>query len=481
MIITNYKLRMKNIKKSPLSQPGKRVGRDARTTYLLRSCALIALLALSSCAASHASSSSSSSSANASIVSDVQEFDVAGVHVLMRQSTAAPVVSAILFIKGGESAAPAEDPISTEYFALKIVTASGSQRISKDYFERKMVRMGTSISGDAGNDYSAISMECVRENFDTSWAYFTDVMLRPAFDPVEFQNFKHSVLLGLSARESDADSYSTLEADSIYYAGHPYGRMLTVADVERESIPLMQRRFQSLMVKSRLLLSVVGNISREELTKKIESSLAKLPEGSYTPVTIGPPSKAFSPGVHFVSFNRKLPTDYIVGFYLAPSKGDSDYYPYLRLRNFFGGFVFNHIRVQHNLAYAPNVEDRDGKTSVGVITLQTPYVDSAIKLIYEDVDFFQQNQIRQSAIREGVAGWATRNDLNAETTAEQAVKLGQAVLTTGDWHNAFFDYDRLANVTPEELQAAAKKYLRNFNWVIVGDTTGVDRALLESR
>ncbi|HZK76124.1 MAG TPA: insulinase family protein [Candidatus Kapabacteria bacterium] len=442
--------------------------------------ALLAMLALSSCAASHASSSFSGAD-NGGIVSDVQEFDVGGVHVLMRQSTAAPVVSAILFIKGGEVAAPPEDPLSLEYFTLKIAAASGNQLLGKEYFERKMVRMGTSISGDAGNDFSAISMECIRENFDTSWAYFTNVMLHPAFDSVEFQNFKRSVLIGLSARDNDAEVYSNFEADSMYFAGHPYGRIMTAPDVNRESIPLMQQRFQALMVKSRFLLSVVGNISREELTKKIEASIASLPEGSYTPAPVGPPVQAFSPSAHLLAFNRKLPTDYIVGYYHVPSEGDSDYYPYLRLRNFFGGFVFNHIRVQHNLAYAPNVDDRDGKTSIGIITLQTSYVDSAIKLIYEDVDFFQQNLIRESAIREGVAGWATRNYLNAETTADQAVKLGQAVLTTGDWRNAFFDYDKLASVTPQALQAAAEKYLRNFNWVIVGDTVGIDRAMLDSR
>ncbi len=441
---------------------------------------MIFALVLNSCAASHATSSSVPYATN-STVSNVQEFDVDGVHVIMRQSTAAPVVSAVLFIQGGDVVASPSDPISTEYFTLKIAAASGSQRIGKEYFEKKMTRMGSSISGDAGNDYSALSMECTRENFDSSWAYFTDVMLRPAFDPVEFQNFKQSVLIGLDGRDNDPNVYSTFEADSIYYYGHPYGRVMTAQDVDRMTIPLMQERFKQLMVKARFLLSVVGNISKDELTKKIESTIATLPEGSYTPVPVGPPAKAFSPGAVLLPSNRPLPTDYIVGYYLAPSKGDSDYYPYLRLRNFFGGFVFNHIRVEHNLAYAPNVDDRNGATSIGIITLQTPYVDSAINLIYEDVDFFQDNMIRESAIRDGVAGWATRNYMNAETTSSQAVYLGQAVLTTGDWHNAFVDYDKLSSVTPEQLRAAAKKYLRNFNWVIVGDTTGIDRALLESR
>jgi hypothetical protein len=137
--------------------------------------------------------------------------------------------------------------------------------------------------------------------------------------------------------------------------------------------------------------------------------------------------------------------------------------------------------VEHNLAYAPNVDDRDGETSVGEISFQTPYVDSAVKIIYRDVDFFQQNLINQSAIREGVAGWATRNYLNAETTSQQAVNLGQALIETGDWHNAFLNYDKLANVKPIQIVQAANRYLRNFNWVIVGDTTGIDKQLLLSR
>jgi hypothetical protein len=52
---------------------------------------------------------------------------------------------------------------------------------------------------------------------------------------------------------------------------------------------------------------------------------------------------------------------------------------------------------------------------------------------------------------------------------------------TGDWHNAFFSYEKLSQVTPEQLNRAAVRYLRNFNWFVVGDTSGIDRQLLMSR
>ena len=435
---------------------------------------------LAACATSH-SSTSGLLADSANIVTGVQEFDVASIHVIMRQSASAPVVSAILFIKGGSGLTPPDEPVSTEYFAMNVAAASGSERTGKAYFRRKMVGMGTAIRGESGNDYSALSMHCTRENFDTSWAFFSDIVRQPAFDSVEFGNFKQAVLINLSSFGSDPEAYSNHLADSIFYAGHSYGRMISSTDVRRETLDLIARHYRSIMVKSRFLLTVVGNISREELTRKIQSTMADIPEGAFAPLAIGPPSKAFSPGAFFPRFDRKLPTDYVLGYYLIPSRGDSDYYPYLRLRNFFGGFVFNHIRVQHNLAYAPNVDDREGATSIGVISLQTAYVDSAIKIIYDDVDFFQQNTIRVSAIREGVAGWATRNYMKAETTQTQAIYLGQAELMTGDWHNAFFSYDKLARVTPLELVNVANKYLRNFNWVVVGDTSQVSRALLESR
>ena len=170
-----------------------------------------------------------------------------------------------------------------------------------------------------------------------------------------------------------------------------------------------------------------------------------------------------------------------MGFHRIPSKGDTDYYPYVRLRNFMGGFLFQHLRVQTNLAYAPSSDDLAARSAVEMITFQTPYVDSAIKIFYHDVDFFQQNTLLESAVKGNVAKWATSNYLKEETTGEQASALGEAQLMTGSWRNAFVSFDKLADIKPEDIQRVANTYYRNFNWVVVGDTRDVNKALLESR
>jgi len=416
------------------------------------------------------------------VISDVQEFSVDGISVLLRSSSSTPGVSAILFIRGGSSSIDTSLPVSTGYFAMNVAAASGNQDISKAYFRRKSLMMGTYMGGEDGRDYSVLSLRCLRESLDTSWSYFAGVITKPSFDRVEFDNLKRAVLLNITAARNNADLYSKVYADSIYFKGHPYGRQLSIPGVQAQTLEQCREYYKSIMVKSRFLLSVVGNITKEELTALIKrSGLTDLPEGSSPDVARAIPPKSQSPGLYFPPFSRKLPTNYVVGYYLTPSRGDKDYYPYVRLRSFFGGFVFNHIRVQHNLAYAPNVDDGEGETSIGIITFQTPYVDSAVRLVYDDVDFFQQNRIRQSAIRGGAGKFTTSNYVKSETSFSQAVALGQAKLTTGSWENAFISYERLAGVTPEALQNAAIKYLRNFNWFIIGDSTSIDRDLLLSR
>ena len=415
------------------------------------------------------------------VTEQVQEFNVEGIDVILRGNPHSAVMSALMFVKGGSSALSLDEPISTEYFAMAVAPASGTKNFSKGFLRRRMQYLGTFIIGEDTRDYSVMTLRSVRESFDTSWKYFTDVIANPAFDPVEYENFKRNVKLGINSRHQRPDIFSRVKADSIFFQGHPYGRMLNEEDVDRQTLENVEQHYRDIMVRSRMLLVVVGNISKAEMTRMIRNSpLAKLPQGNYVDKPLPIPAKSQSPGVYVSSLGRKLNTNYALAYYLIPNRNDPDYYAYVRLRNFFGGFVFSHIRVEHSLAYAPNVDDQEGKTSIGLITFETPYVDSAVQLIYDDVDFFQNNLIRASAIKSGVGRWTTGNYMEQETSQSQAVALGQAKLLTGDVSNAFLDYSKLESVTPQELVDVGNKYLRNFNWVIVGDGQ-INKRLLEAR
>ena len=60
---------------------------------------------------------------------------------------------------------------------------------------------------------------------------------------------------------------------------------------DTELSPELLLKIHSLMVKSRFLLSVVGNISREELTQKIKATIGNLPEGAFQAPPVQPPAR----------------------------------------------------------------------------------------------------------------------------------------------------------------------------------------------
>ncbi|HEY6171182.1 MAG TPA: insulinase family protein, partial [Candidatus Kapabacteria bacterium] len=260
---------------------------------------------------------------------------------------------------------------------------------------------------------------------------------------------------------------------------HPYGLRLTKEGLNSLTPDGVLRHYKNLMQKSRLLLVIVGNVSRKELEKKMdEGGFNNLPQGNFVMPELPIPAASQRPSASFPTFERKLPTKYVRGYFRIPSKGSPDYYPYVRLRNFLGGFLFQHLRVQSNLSYAPDLTDLDGRESIGMFSFETAYVDSAIRIIQKDIEFFQNNMLLESAIKGGVAKYTTNTFMKQESTPEIASNLGLAELLTGSWENAFVSYDKLSGVKPEDIQRVAKEYLRNINWVVVGDTRDVSKELL---
>jgi zinc protease len=415
-------------------------------------------------------------------LSGVDEFEFEDVQVIHRESNEVPTVTVLLYFKGGTSILPDNNAVANEYFSFNLIPGSGSKLTSKQYYRRKILRMGSGIGGDDGRDYSVLSMRSTREHFDTTWKYFTERLTHPTVDQTEFDNFRRNALVGIESGRQNPDQVGRIFLDSVYFQGHPYSRRLTrdaILSVTPESV---MEHYKKLLDRGRMLLVVVGNISRDELDEKLEQSgIAKLPKSDFEMPELPVPERSKSPAGFIPKFERKLPTRYVKGFFRIPSKGSPDYYPYLRLRNFMGGFLFQHLRVQTNLSYAPDITEYDGRESVGVISFETDHVDSAMRLIFRDIDFFTNNPISQGAIKGNVAKWTTTTNLKQETTPEVAQALGQAQILTGSWKNAFVSYNKLSNVKPEDIIRVARTYFRNINWAVVGDPNGVDVALLMSR
>ena len=67
--------------------------------------------------------------------------------------------------------------------------------------------------------------------------------------------------------------------------------------------------------------------------------------------------------------------------------------------------------------------------------------------------------------------------MGQETNAAQAGELAQFELIGGGWKNASEFIDHLQSVTPADVQRVAQKYIRNLQFVVLGNPKSIDTTI----
>jgi len=117
------------------------------------------------------------------------------------------------------------------------------------------------------------------------------------------------------------------------------------------SIEQMRDHLKTHLKKSQLLLVVAGNMDKAKLKQKVRIAFSELEEGNYE-IAI-PEALVFeTPTVEVV--DQVLPTNYIMGYFPAPSVKDADYYPMTMTMNILSWRLFEEVRTKRNLSYAPS-------------------------------------------------------------------------------------------------------------------------------
>jgi len=410
---------------------------------------------------------------------DVKEFSSGGIKVLMRPTAGGQrIITAKLYIKGGISYLKPGITPAIEQMAMIIPFLSGPQGMDKLDYQKTLTKMYAGISGGDGRDFSQVLIRCVDTDFEKVWGYFSDIINNPKFDSVEFRSIKERVINSIENRTASPEAYASFVADSIFYAGHPYGRYPQIKDVEKITVSDLQNHFKNIFQKSRMFLVVVGAVDSTDIYNKVAKTFKDIPVGSYTDIPMPIPKNAEKTSITLLKpeKGRPAPTSYIIARYLAPNRNDSLYYPMMRLTSFLGGSLFREVRVERNLSYAPDSDVEFGKSSYGELSISTTLPDSAWRTAKNFVfDFFKDYILQESSMKSGLTSWLTSNALKEQTSQSQADEIGEAYYYTGSWKNAYNTLENFKKMTPETLNEAARKYLQNFTFVIYGNPKLVNK------
>jgi len=401
----------------------------------------------------------------------VSEFEVNGLKVLMKRREGSLTVSAGLFVRGGAA------NINASNAGIESLMLSASTEATTGFPREKMrselSRMGTVIGSSATNDYSVLSLACTRMHFDRSWQLFTDVILRPSFTKEDVSLVQDRAVVALSDDTDNPDVYLQKLQEKVAYAGHPYlndtdGTPETISKLTPEDL---RRYHDKLMETSHLLLVIVGDLDPAEVRDLVTNSIGKLPRGTYKSEPM--PQLTFDKSTVEIT-PRALPTNYIQGFFAAPSLTSPDIYAMRVASSLLRDRVFEEVRVKRNLSYAPDAFLRNQAANVGGLYVTAVDANQSVRIMLNEISKLQQQPVRADEIQAVVAQYLTTYYMGQETNAAQAGELAQYELIGGGWRTSTDFLEKLTAVTPTDVQRVAQKYMRNIRFVVLGNPQSVD-------
>ena len=404
----------------------------------------------------------------------VTEFDVNGLKVLVKRREGSQTVAAALFLRGGARNITAENA-GVETLMLDMATEASAD-FPRERLRRELARTGTVLNAGVNRDYSGLTLGSTRQYFDRAWEIFTDAALHPSFAPDDFDRVKKQELIGLSDDEDTPDSYLQLLTSRVIYAGHPYLNSPhgTTNSMGRLTLDDLKRYHQQMMQTSRLLLVVVGDIDPKVLQPKVAASFGKLPRGDYKP-SPAPTLSYPAPTVSVTS--RQLPTNYVQGVYAAPALTSNDIYAMRVATSILRERTFTEVRVRRSLSYAPEAFLGSQGANTGGIYFTAVDANQTAQVMLGEITRLQTELTSPDEIKAVAQQFLTTYYMGQERNAEQTGELAEYELIGGGWRNAANVLDRLRSITPDEVRRVANTYMRNMQFIVLGNPQSIDKRI----
>jgi zinc protease len=404
----------------------------------------------------------------------ISEFDINGLKVIIKRRPGAPTVAGGLFLRGGvRNLTPATAGIENLMLAT---AAEASKKFPRELLRRELSRMASTIGAGSNEDFSAISFSSTRPNLDRTWEIFADVILNPAFTKEDFDLVRDRTATALRDEAVSPDSSLNALENRIVYANHPYandpqGSIETVATFKLEDV---RAYHQKAMQTSRLLLVIVGDVDPLQLKKQITESLGKLPRGDYKEQAV--PQLAFEkPTLDITS--KPLETNYIKGIFAAPPLTSPDYYAMRVAITILQGKVVQEVRNRRQLSYAPNAEMNDDAANTANIYVTAVDANQAVSVMLREIELMRENGVDEDEFT-GLPGYfLTTYFIKQETNGAQVAELARFELIGGGWRNSLSFLDKMREVKPADVQAVAKKYMKNLRFVVIGNPSKIDKEI----
>jgi zinc protease len=396
-----------------------------------------------------------------------------GIVVLVYENDSSPSVAISGYLWAGALDEPAELAGLASFTAECLSHGAGRRTMAELYDEVESI--GASFGVEGERHLTGFGAKCLAEDTRFMLGILSDVLRRPTFSAAEIERVRGEFLTSLEIRAHDTRAMADLTFRELAYGEHPYGRSVdgTIATIQRIRRRDLQRFHREHFGPQGLTLSFAGALRAADALLWAGEAFGdwQAARGKRPPLPPAPPVDGIRS--RHAPIPGKAQTDIVLGV-PGPPRAEPDFLA-ARLANsvlgVFGmmGRLGNSVRDEQGLAYYSysRVDGGLGPGPWAVIAGVDPAnVERAVASIRAEIARLVEEPIPAEELDENKAYMTGSLPLALETNDSLA-----RVITDIELYGLGRDYlERFAGLigalTPEDLQAAARRYLDPERYVL---------------
>ncbi|MEO1578246.1 MAG: pitrilysin family protein [Pseudomonadota bacterium] len=230
----------------------------------------------------------------------------------------------------------------------------GSGEMDARAFAQARDSLAARFSFEAFRDSVSVSARFLTENRAESVALLRQALTQPRFDEDAIERVREQILSNIRSDALDPGSIASVTFNELAWGDHPYGSSGdgTVDSVSALSRGDLMEAHARTIVRDRVFVGAVGDITPDELASLLDEVLGDLPEAG--PTDVPQASYLLEPGVTVVPF--ETPQSVALFGHEGIARDDEDFFAAFVANEIFGGGGFNsrlmeEVRIKRGLTY----------------------------------------------------------------------------------------------------------------------------------
>jgi zinc protease len=396
-----------------------------------------------------------------------------GMIVLVRENPSSPVAVLDGYLPVGsihESASKA----GLSAFTAAMLTR-GTEHYDFDTYNETIESIGASLSVGSDVHVTHFNTTSLSDDFPTMVKVLADVLRRPTFPAEHVERVRGQWLVHLQERDQSTRQVSSLRFYELLYGDHPYGRPTngyteTIQSISRDDLVGF---FQSRYTPNGAVIVVAGDVKVEDVLALLNQHFGDW-TGPAVERSVPEPPEHTAIQQEFRPLPGKIQADIVIGS-LAIARNDPDFFPVQVANTILGRFglmgrLGEVVRERQGLAYyCYSIVDADIGPGpwMAAAGVNPANIEKAVQSILSEFERMRNELVSPDELADTQANLTGSLPLRLETNAGVS-----DILLDMEWFGLGLDYlqryaERINQVTREDVQRVAQKYLRTDAYTLV--------------